>query len=43
MSEDVRREALNWYEGAFVDLEEAKDALPRGRPDWALFAAHQAV
>ena len=38
-----RREALNWYEGALVDLEEAEDALSGARPNWALFACHQAV
>jgi HEPN domain-containing protein len=38
-----RREALNWYEGALIDLEEAEDALSGGRPNWALFASHQAV
>jgi len=39
----VRREALNWYEASLVDLDEAEDSLSRGRPNWALFAAHQAV
>ncbi len=39
----VREEATNWYEGALVDLEEARSALAGGRYNWALFAAHQAV
>jgi len=39
----LREEARNWYEGALVDLEEAKSALAGGRYNWALFAAHQAV
>lgn len=39
----MRREARNWYDGALIDLEEAKSALEGGRPNWALFAAHQAV
>lgn len=39
----IRREAKNWYDGALVDLEEAKSALSNGRFNWALFAAHQAV
>ncbi len=39
----VREEAINWYEGALVDLEEARSALAGGRYNWALFAAHQAV
>jgi HEPN domain-containing protein len=43
MSSARRREALNWYEGALIDLEEAEAALSGGRPNWALFAAHQAV
>ncbi len=44
MSGDIRRrEALNWFEGALVDLDEAGAALSRGRPNWALFASHQAV
>ena len=38
-----RGEAKDWFEGALVDLEEARDALARGRYNWALFAAHQAV
>jgi len=38
-----RHEALNWYEGAWVDLAEAEDALSGARPNWALFASHQAV
>ncbi len=38
-----RGEARDWFEGALVDLEEARDALARGRYNWALFAAHQAV
>lgn len=44
MSEGTaRREAVNWYEGALVDLDEAEAALSGGRPNWALFASHQAV
>ncbi|MFQ6074766.1 MAG: HEPN domain-containing protein [Candidatus Bathyarchaeia archaeon] len=44
MSRNIRRrEALNWYEGALVDLDEAGAALSGGRPNWALFASHQAV
>jgi HEPN domain-containing protein len=39
----MREEAKNWYDAALVDLEEARDSLARGRPNWALFAAHQAV
>jgi len=39
----VREEARDWYEGALVDLEEARSALENGRYNWALFAAHQAV
>jgi len=39
----VRREALDWYEGSLVDLEEARSALREGRYNWCLFAAHQAV
>lgn len=39
----MRREAKNWYDGALVDLEEARDALSRGRYNWAIFAAHQSV
>jgi HEPN domain-containing protein len=39
----ARREAKNWYDGALIDLEEAKSALLNRRPNWALFAAHQAV
>ncbi len=39
----LREEARDWYDGAIVDLEEAFDALKRGRYNWALFAAHQAV
>lgn len=39
----TRKEASNWYEGARVDLMEARDALDHGRPNWALFAAQQAV
>ncbi len=38
-----RREALNWYEGALVDIDEAEASLSGGRPNWALFASHQAV
>jgi len=44
MDENLRRrEALNWYEGALVDLDEAEAALSGGRPNWALFASQQAV
>jgi len=39
----VREEARNWFDGALVDLEEAKSALSNRRYNWALFAAHQAV
>ncbi len=39
----VRSEARDWFDGALVDLDEARDALRRGRYNWALFAAHQAV
>jgi len=39
----ARREAKNWCDGALIDLEEAKSALLNRRPNWALFAAHQAV
>ena len=39
----IREEARDWLDGARVDLEEARDALERGRYNWALFAAHQAV
>ena len=39
----LREEARNWYDGALVDLEEARSALAGGRYNWALFAAHQAV
>ncbi len=38
-----RREALDWYEGAHVDIDEAEAAVLGGRNNWALFAAHQAV
>jgi len=44
MGESIRRrEALNWYEGALVDLDEAEAALSGERPNWALFASQQAV
>jgi len=44
MTENIRRqESLNWYEGALVDLDEAEAALSGGSPNWALFAAQQAV
>lgn len=39
----MRREAVNWFEGALVDLAEAEGALRAGRVNWSLFAAHQAV
>lgn len=39
----AREEAKNWYDGAIIDLEEAKSALLNKRLNWALFAAHQAV
>ena len=39
----VRSEARDWFDGALVDLEEARSALANGRHNWALFAAHQAV
>jgi len=39
----AREEAKNWYDGAIIDLEEAKSALLNRRLNWALFAAHQAV
>ena len=38
-----RVEAGDWYDGALVDLEEARTALASGRNNWAAFAAHQAV
>lgn len=34
---------MDWYEEAVEDLGEASDALSRGRFNWAVFAAHQAV
>jgi len=40
---ELREEAKNWYDAALIDLEEARDSLARGRPNWALFAAHQAA
>lgn len=39
----MREEAKAWYEGALVDLDEARSALREGRHNWAVFAAHQAV
>ncbi len=39
----LRDEARDWYDGAVVDLEEAEAALREGRPNWALFAAQQAL
>lgn len=39
----MRKEAKNWYDGSLVDIREAEDALKAGRPNWALFAAHQSV
>ncbi|PUA34275.1 MAG: hypothetical protein B9J98_00025 [Candidatus Terraquivivens tikiterensis] len=39
----VREEAKDWFDGALVDLEEARSALLNNRANWALFAAHQAV
>ena len=39
----MREEARNWYDAALVDLERPGDSLARGRPNWVLFAAHQAV
>jgi HEPN domain-containing protein len=38
-----REEARNWYNGALVDIEEAKSSFSSKRFNWALFAAHQAV
>ncbi|MEM1636036.1 MAG: HEPN domain-containing protein [Nitrososphaerota archaeon] len=38
-----RKEAKDWFDGAMVDLEEARSALLNNRVNWALFAAHQAV
>lgn len=43
MDDVVRGEARDWFDGALVDLEEARSALREGRYNWALFAAHQAV
>ncbi|MEM0453008.1 MAG: HEPN domain-containing protein [Nitrososphaerota archaeon] len=40
---NIRREAKDWFDGAVVDLEEARSALLNSRVNWALFAAHQAV
>ncbi|MEM3893521.1 MAG: HEPN domain-containing protein [Thermofilum sp.] len=39
----MREEARAWYEGALVDLAEARSAFREGRYNWAVFAAHQAV
>lgn len=39
----MRREALDWLEGALVDLSEAKEAYKRGSYYLAVFLAHQAV
>ena len=39
----MREEDRAWYEGALVDLAEARSALREGRYNWAVFAAHQAV
>ena len=41
--DSIRDEAMDWYDGALVDLEEARSAYANGRYNWALFAAHQAV
>ena len=40
---EVRPEAEDWFYEACVDLEEASDALQKGRNNWACFAAQQAV
>ncbi len=32
----VREEVVNWLDGAFVDLEEARSALAGGRNNWAV-------
>ncbi len=39
----VREEALDWLEGALVDLNDAKEAHKRGSHHLAVFLAHQAV
>ncbi|MCX8204632.1 MAG: HEPN domain-containing protein [Candidatus Nezhaarchaeota archaeon] len=39
----MRGEALDWLEGATVDLEEAKEACSRRSNHLAVFLAHQAV
>ncbi|RLE57216.1 MAG: hypothetical protein DRJ40_02545 [Thermoprotei archaeon] len=39
----IREEALDWLEGALVDLNEAKEAFKRGSYHLAVFLSHQAV
>lgn len=39
----IREEARDWFDGALIDLDEARSALVNNRFNWALFAAHQAV
>lgn len=39
----MRPEAEDWFYEACVDLEEASDALEKGRHNWACFAAQQAA
>ncbi len=39
----MREEALDWLEGALVDLNDAKEAHKRGSHHLAVFLAHQAV
>lgn len=39
----IRKEAKDWFDGALVDLEEARSALVNSRVNWALFAAHQSI
>jgi len=40
---ELRPEAEDWFYEACVDLDEARDALERGRYNWACFAAQQAA
>lgn len=39
----IREEAKDWFDGALIDLDEARSALVNNRFNWVLFAAHQAV
>ncbi|MDJ0274234.1 MAG: HEPN domain-containing protein [Nitrososphaerota archaeon] len=43
MEGELRPEIEDWFYEACVDLEEAEDALSRGRNNWACFAAQQAA